>query len=244
MNRVGAFLIHLGISLVVFAGLAYLLVYVWYPGFFFASDGGWEGMRIIIGVDLILGPALTLIVFRKGKPGLKMDLTMIGVFQSVCLLAGIYLVYMERPLTMIYVDGQFFSMSAEAYTDFGLDVPDTSSYPGPHPKWLTIEMPEDLNTQVQIRKQALQRQQPLRTFAERYVPFAPADVNLDEAFPMNELQDRDQETEQIPLWLADNGGALEDYAFYPFGARYEYIFVGIDRRDGQIKGLLRTPAPL
>jgi hypothetical protein len=244
MNRIGAFLVHLGISFLVFLSLAYLLVYVWYPDFFYTSDGGWEGMRIIIGVDLVLGPALTLIVFKKAKPGLKMDLTMIGLFQAVCLVAGTYIIYAERPLTMIYVDGQFFSMSAEAYTNFGVDVPDTSRFPGPDPKWLKIALPDELDKQTTIRRHALQQRQPLRTFAEHYSPFTAADVDLDDAFPIDELRDRDQETGQIPLWLADNGGALEDYAFYPFGARYEYVFLGIDRRDRQIKGLLRTPAPL
>ncbi|MDH3644192.1 MAG: hypothetical protein OES38_18950 [Gammaproteobacteria bacterium] len=245
MNRVGAFLIHLGISLVIFAGLAYLLVYVWYPDFFFTSDGGWEGMRIIIGVDLVLGPALTLLVFRKGKRGLKLDLTMIGLFQAACLVAGTFVVYTERPLSMIYVDGQFFSMSSHAYADYGVDVPDMSSFPGQLPKWLSIELPEDLGEEVALRKQALQTQRPLRTLVDRYMPFSPDQLDLEnDAFSIDELQDRDQETKQIPIWLAENGGALEDYAFFPFGTRYEYIFIGVDRRDGQVKGLLKTPAPL
>ena len=73
MSRYRAALYHLSISLIVFFFLTYLVLVHWFPGFFYAIDGGWEGMRIIIGVDLILGPTLTLMVFKVGKPGLKLD---------------------------------------------------------------------------------------------------------------------------------------------------------------------------
>ena len=51
MSRYLASFYHLLISLVVFVFLAYLVLFVWYPDFFYDIDGGWEGMRIIIAVD-------------------------------------------------------------------------------------------------------------------------------------------------------------------------------------------------
>ena len=60
MSRFSAFSIHFGISLLIFAALSAVILLVWYPGYFFELDGGWEGLRIIIGVDLVLGPLLTL----------------------------------------------------------------------------------------------------------------------------------------------------------------------------------------
>ena len=81
MSRFSAFSIHLGISFLIFLLLAYLVVFQWYPGIFFDNDGGWRGMRIIVAVDLVLGPLLTLVVFKAGKPGLRTDLTLIGLFR-------------------------------------------------------------------------------------------------------------------------------------------------------------------
>ena len=63
MSRFRAAGLHLAISFLIFLMLAYLVVFTWYPGIFFDTDGGWRGMRIIIGVDLVLGPALTLVVY-------------------------------------------------------------------------------------------------------------------------------------------------------------------------------------
>ncbi len=245
MTRVGAFLIHLGISFAIFLALAYLIVFVWYPDFFFSTDGGWQGMRIIVAVDLVLGPALTLIVFKPGKPGLKFDLTLIGLFQSACLIAGTYVVYSERPLAMVYVDGQFFSMSADSYGDYGVEVPDLEDFPGPWPKWVTVQLPQDIDAAQALRRSALRKQQPLRTFAQRYVPFSTEHLNLDgDLISPAELTDRDQDSGQTPLWLDRHGGTLEDYVFFPFRGRHNFVFVGVNRRDKTIRGLLKTPAPL
>ena len=110
---------HLGISLVIFVPLSYLIVFEWYPDFFFATDGGWQGIRIVALVDLVLGPTLTLVVFKAGKPGLKFDLTLIGIFQAICLVIGVYIVYAERPIAMVYADGYFHSVTDVAETPYG-----------------------------------------------------------------------------------------------------------------------------
>jgi hypothetical protein len=244
MNRFWAFAIHLGISLVIFAILAYLVVFVWYPGFFFATDGGWEGIRIIVFVDLILGPTLTLIVFRRGKPGLATDLTLIGVFQLACLSAGSYVVYSERPIALVYSDDRFSSMSSEAYSSVGADIPALDKYSGDGPKWITLELPDDLHAQSDIRGAALRAGKPLHTFAEYYVAFDSSAVNVDGAFAVDELRDRDRETQQIPVWLEQHGGELSDYAFFPMSTRYAYVFLGFHKTEQTFLGILNTPAPL
>jgi len=243
MNRVGAFLIHLGICLLVFVLLAYLVVFVWYPDFFFASDGGWQGIRIIAAVDLVLGPTLTLVVYRKGKPGLKTDLTLIALFQGICLFVGTYIVYIERPITMVYSDGQFFSMAADAYRDAGIEVPDLSMFHGSGPKWVTLALPEDLEEQIKIRRAALRAQRPLRTYSELYVPFTLDMIDFDEAFAQDFLKVGDRFEQAIPRWLAEHGGELGDYAFFQMSARYSYVFLGIDVAQRKIIGILGTPAP-
>lgn len=244
MNRFTAFLSHFGISFLIFLGLAYLVVYDWYPDLFFSTDGGWEGMRIIIAVDLVLGPTLTLIVFKKGKPGLKTDLTLIGVLQAVCLVAGVGVVYSERPIAMVYVDGHFYSMSAGDYTQAGLDVPDLSAFPGDSPKWIRVELPEDVVAQSQIRRNAMEAGATLRSLVDRYRPFDDGSIDLSDSYDYEDLEKRDEHVGEIPRWLVQHGGKLADYAFYPLGTRYEYIFVGYSRDNRELLGLLRTPGPI
>jgi hypothetical protein len=243
MSRYRAFAIHFGISFVIFLMLTWLVVYVWYPGFFFETDGGWEGMRIIVAVDLVLGPLLTVIVFKAGKPGLGFDLTLIGLMQVAALGAGVYIVYSERPLAMVYVDGQFFSVSRKDFTEVGLALPDLDGLPGPSPKWVEVEIPDDPFEQSRIRAEGLRKNIPLRLLVERYQPFVPGPNFANEAYGLIELEERDWEHRAIPAWLAAHGGELSDYAFYPYGARYRYTFIGYHKGHKDPAGLLDLDAP-
>lgn len=63
----------------------------------------------------MLVPLLTLIVFKKGKTGLRFDLSIIGVVQTISLIIGTWVVYNERPIAMVFVDGHFYSMNAKAF---------------------------------------------------------------------------------------------------------------------------------
>jgi len=61
--------IHLCLSLIVFFILAYQIFYVWYPLPYFLVDGGWQGIRIVAAVDLVLGPLITFLIFDLFRRG-------------------------------------------------------------------------------------------------------------------------------------------------------------------------------
>jgi hypothetical protein len=56
--------VHLSLSLVVFVYLAYQIFFNWYPQPYFEIDGGWQGMRLVGAVDLILGPLITFLILN------------------------------------------------------------------------------------------------------------------------------------------------------------------------------------
>jgi hypothetical protein len=243
MSRYQAFLIHLGISLTIFGVLAYLVVKIWYPGFFFYTDGGWQGLRLLLGVDLVLGPLLTLIVFRAGKPGLRFDLSMIGITQATCLLIGAWIVHGQRPIAIAYVDGAFYSVCAESFVEVNEPVPDLSALPGPNPKWVTVAMSKNLDEQGATRLEMLRSGRMLSTLADHYAPFDPADVNAKEAKPIKEIVDRDRDMHALDKWIDQHGGAVTDYEFHTFGGRYALAYLGFDARSKRFVGYLPTPAP-
>jgi hypothetical protein len=243
MSRFQAFAIHFGISLALFGVLAWLVVRVWYPGFFFETDGGWEGIRIIVLVDLVLGPLLTLIVFKAGKPGLKFDLSVIALVQIAALIVGVYIVHAERPLAMVYVDGHFFSLSRGDFEEAKVPIPDLDRFPGPAPKWLRVDLPDDPFAQSEIRESAWKSGLPLRLLTERYRPFEVDDRFWKESFDVEEIRERDWEHTILPRWLTERGGTLADYRFYPYGARYKYVFLGYRAGTNEPPHLLDVPSP-
>ena len=102
MNRWKAFALHFALSVAVFASLLGIIMTLWYPGVLFNIDGGWSGLKLVMGVDVILGPLLTLVIFRAGKPGLKFDLGCIAALQIACMTAGVWVVYQSRPIALVF----------------------------------------------------------------------------------------------------------------------------------------------
>jgi len=242
MNRVQAFLIHLGISLTIFGVLAYIVVAVWYPDFFFYTDGGWQGLRLLLGVDLVLGPLLTLIVYRAGKPGLRLDLTVIGAIQAACLAGGVWIVHGERPLAIVYVDGAFYTVTAQSFRELALPVPDLGALPGAYPKWLAVKLPDDYEEQSELRAKMLRSNRMLSTLSDRYEPLQETDIDVVDAQALDDIIDRDRDSHALAQWIARHGGALTDYDFYTFGGRYALAYLGFDAKSRQFVGYLPTPS--
>lgn len=140
-SRWAAFAIHLGLSAAIFVVLAAIIVVFWYPGFLFQTDGGWQGIRLIAGIDLVLGPLLTLIVYDKGKKSLKADLSVIAAIQFSALFAGTYLVYQERPIAVIFADDKFSTVSQNSFKFHGLDPYENSLMRAEKPVWLYVPTP-------------------------------------------------------------------------------------------------------
>ena len=102
-----AFLSHLAVSATI-VGIVILLVFaVWYPRPYFEAVGTWPIVRILIGVDLVLGPVLTLIVFRPNKPRLLLDVSIIAAVQAAALVYGVTVLYRERPYYLVFAIDRF-----------------------------------------------------------------------------------------------------------------------------------------
>lgn len=240
MSRYLASFYHLLISLAVFVVLAYLLLFIWYPDFFYAIDGGWEGMRIIIAVDLVLGPLLTLIVFKAGKPGLKFDLAAIGTFQALCLAVGTYIVYSERPLALVYFDGYFYSANVETYEKNNLLPPELDEKPA----FVYVKLPDDVIERADLLAKNYKEETPTWSIRESYVPLEPhMDEVMENSIPLDVVREQD-EFGELDRWLEEVGGAAEDYAYYPLRARFMDGFIVIDKATREFIGPLNIPAPI
>jgi hypothetical protein len=114
INRYQAFASHLIISLIIFLVILIYIAQLWYPGILFDTGNGWKAIGLIIGIDLILGPLLTLIIFNPKKSSLKFDLTVIAVIQSLALIYGTWIIQSSRPLAIAYINNSFITFYANA----------------------------------------------------------------------------------------------------------------------------------
>ena len=102
--RLRASAIHLAISLSV-ATLAALLVFGWwYPYPYRELSGGRELFALVVVVDVVLGPLITLVIFNPAKTRrhLVMDFTVIGLLQVAALAYGLWTVFVARPVHLVF----------------------------------------------------------------------------------------------------------------------------------------------
>lgn len=107
MSRWHAAAIHVCASAIVAAVVIWLVLRIWYPSPFFDALGGRRLIELIVGVDVVLGPLVTLIVFDAAKKSLKFDLAAIVVLQCAALAYGVHIAYQARPAYLLFVKDRF-----------------------------------------------------------------------------------------------------------------------------------------
>lgn len=108
-SRLRAAGVHLAISLAV-AALAALLVFgLWYPYPYREVSGGRELFLLVVTVDVILGPLITLAIFNTGKARteLRRDLAVVAMIQLAGLGYGLWTVSLARPAHLVFEFDRF-----------------------------------------------------------------------------------------------------------------------------------------
>lgn len=104
MNRWKAFALHLLLSLVIISGIAAAALLVWYPHGLYRVAGLDRLMLVMLCIDIVAGPLLTLVVYKVGKPSLRMDLTVVALVQAAFLGYGLHTLWLSRPVFLVASD--------------------------------------------------------------------------------------------------------------------------------------------
>ena len=107
-HRLKAASLHLLCSLLIIGGLVSLFVWYFFPGPFFHADDIGTGIRILAGVDMVLGPLLTFLIYRPGKKGLALDLAIIALCQALALGWGLASMHSSRPAYLVFYGDTFY----------------------------------------------------------------------------------------------------------------------------------------
>ncbi|WP_338845932.1 hypothetical protein V8J88_19660 [Massilia sp. W12] len=239
MSRYKAFALHLAASLVLILGIFMALRSIWYPGPLFHAAQASNLMQILIPVDVILGPILTLIIFKAGKRGLKFDLAIIFLAQASFLLYGLYSIYQVRPVYFALMEQNAYLITANAVEDENLAKAKDERYrklPAWGPEWVFVKAPTDSEA----------RSNDVLTNAI----FGIGSQNLPELY--SPLQDKQLQAAALPferlkdLKPADHKKLL-DYLEQHKGQKHGFIrlytktgpmFIAINMQDGKVAQLI------
>lgn len=117
MTRWKAAGIHLALSVVIIGAIALGLIQVWYGWELFSLMGGARLLTILTICDILIGPLLTLVVYKAGKPSLKFDLFVITLLQIGFLTYGLHIMAQSRPVFIVGVADRFEFVFANELAD-------------------------------------------------------------------------------------------------------------------------------
>lgn len=148
MTRLKAALSHFLISLALSTIVICLLIFGWYPRPYFWALGGLMLLALIIGIDIVLGPLMTLLLFnpRKSRRALALDLSLIAVVQISALGYGLYSGYASRLVFKVF-DGKSFQLvqAGDIPSNFlkRTALPEYQSLPFIGQRYAMVEVPDN-----------------------------------------------------------------------------------------------------
>jgi hypothetical protein len=242
-DRLRASGIHLGICLLI-AALAGMLVFVlWYPYPYREISGGRELFLLVVSVDVVLGPLITLAIFNRKKawPVLRRDLVVVGLLQLAGLGYGLWTVYVARPVHLVFEYNRFRVVHAIEVPPQMLDKtpPGIAALPMWGPTLLSLR-PFRNNAEQADATLADIAGMPLATRPDLWQSYeaGKADV-IKEAKPVSRLKARfPAQAAAIDKILQSTGRTADTLAWVPMIGRKTFWTVFVDPASAQVLAFL------
>ena len=234
------FLCSVGVAL-----LAAALVFgLWYPFPYRELSGGRVLFLLVVWVDVVCGPLLTMVLFNPAKPRAELlrDLGLVALIQLGALGYGLGTVWEARPLFLVQEIDRFKVVAAP-----DLSTPAIAALPAAlQPRWWTgpmtvaIREPKDVQERQKVMFESVQGG---RDYAERpefYLPYEGASAlkSLQRAKPLAVFLKKQPDQQDAARKLAFKKGAdMAQWLYLPVVARQDWVAV-LDKQ-GQIQGFLR-----
>lgn len=100
--KIKYFLLHLIVSLLIACCCLILVFYIWHPAPLAKAIEVTHIFLMMLAIDVVLGPLLTLIIAEKGKKSLRFDLIVICLLQISALIYGMYNITVSRPVWIAF----------------------------------------------------------------------------------------------------------------------------------------------
>jgi hypothetical protein len=237
LNRAQAAGIHLALSVVIAATVLAALLLVWYPQPYFRLAGGAGLMLILIGVDVVMGPLMTLVVFDPAKKSLRLDLAVIAALQLAALAYGIVVIAQARPAYVVFAGDRF--------TVVGANMIDPESLAAARPPWNTVPMDGPRIVGAMLPDVPAEREKAMLLLASGidlpllpryYVPFADVVEQLRaRARPLADLERKGPDAKAVvDTAIARAGATRATLAWAPVLGRLEAGVALVDIARGEV----------
>jgi hypothetical protein len=195
---------------------------------------------LLVSVDIVLGPLLTLVVFKSGKWGLKFDLALIAVMQTIALVYGLSVVLRSRPVFLVAAVDRFALVSAADISDTDLaegSKPEFRSLSWTGPVTVGAQLPPLGKARTDIMFSSLAGKD-VDKIPKYYVDYgAVSGELLKRSKPLSALSVRDpKDRERLDSAVRKTARSADEVVWVPVVARKANLVMLLDAQRGDLLG--------
>lgn len=233
--------IHLALSMLVAALAAAVVFGLWYPFPYREVSGGRELFGLLVSVDVVMGPLITLMVYSREKPRAEMrrDFAVIGLLQLAALGYGLWTVFQARPVYLAFEYERFRIVHAiDVRTEFmDKTQPPLDRLPLAGPVIIGVRPPQNPAERNTLTFEAAGGLS-VTSRPDFWVPYEHSAPDILKASrPVSELMQRLPHSRPIVQeFLREQGLVEAQVAYLPMNARRHFWTVFLDARTARVLG--------
>lgn len=232
-KRIKFFLSHLSISVLIALIVIWVVFFIWYPSPVAKAVGVTHLFLMMLVIDIIIGPILSLLVYKEEKKSLKLDLAIIIVIQLSALCYGVYSIAQGRPVWVVYSIDRFELVKNNEIIDQNIQAAQ-SQYR--NPSWLG---PKFVAMQLSQRREQRNKEMFNEIFSgislaqhpERYVPLPKVKVLIQQRTQNFELLQQFNDSQSVQKILEKYPQAT---GYVPLKANAVDMTVLINKEKGEV----------
>ncbi len=215
--------------------------FTWFPFSYSLLGGFHKTALMLIFVDIVLGPLLVFIVYKKDKKYLTFDINVLLSIQLAAFFYGAYALYLKHPAYNVFVNDRF------KLVNISFTSPDKIRYESlktsffSKPKMAYTELPTDLNERAQFMLGVDLFGEPgIDQRADLYQPHTQAiDKILNKQLDPLLLFNSSFSKLKLKKFTNRHGGVVSNYAFFPISGnnKKEAVFV-VNKKSAEAVGII------
>jgi hypothetical protein len=215
---------------------------VWYPDPYFEAIDAGRLILILVAVDVVMGPLITLIVFNLKKPELKRDLTIVVLLQLAALVYGMHAVFIARPVYAVFNVDRFDVVAASEIDPAELKKAQRAEFeslPWWGPKIIAAKLPADKKELETILFSSVAGGADVFHLPRYYVPYAEMmELAKSKAMPIAVLRKKAGGATLVDRFIAQHGQHEAQLGFVPLRGRKNDFAVVLEINTGKVAGFL------
>ena len=237
MTKLKVSLVHLSISIAAISIALVITIELYYPNIFFYLQSSFDAVKILILVDIILGPLITLIIFKPNKKGLKFDLYVIACLQISALAYGLNILYKERPIYLVYSADRFEVITSSDIDLSRLANENLKPSPFSEVKVVNAKLPDDSRLREIILFEALSGGKDVHLRPEHYQEGLPKDKIRKKSLNILAVLQQTANPE-LKQWVDRHN--IEDFYYFPVIGKKKMGLAILEKDSFEISSFLKV----